>query len=93
MKSTGQPVRVRDRMTRTVATTHPEVPVMAARDLMKKRGLRHLPVVDQRERLVGIVTDRDLRQVVFAPALRARLRLQSPGAVPLPGPDDSPRRP
>jgi CBS-domain-containing membrane protein len=46
---------------------------MAARELMKKRGLRHLPVVDPRGRLVGIITDRDLRQVVFMPALRARL--------------------
>jgi acetoin utilization protein AcuB len=66
-------MRVRDRMTRTVATTHPEVPVMAARELMQKRRLRHLPVVDQRGRLVGIITDRDLRQVVFMPALRSRL--------------------
>jgi CBS domain-containing protein len=67
VKSRGQTTRVRDRMTRAVATTHPEVPVMAARELMRKRMLRHLPVVDQRGRLVGIITDRDLRQVVFIP--------------------------
>jgi CBS domain-containing protein len=73
VKSTGQPTRVRDRMTRTVATTHPEVPVMAAGELMRKRVLRHLPVVDQRGRLVGIITDRDLRQVIFMPALRDRV--------------------
>jgi acetoin utilization protein AcuB len=73
VKSRGQPTRVRDRMTRTVATTHPEVPVMAARELMRKRVLRHLPVVDQRGRLVGIITDRDLRQVIFMPALRNRV--------------------
>jgi acetoin utilization protein AcuB len=60
-------------MTRLVATTHPEVPVAAAAELMRKRTLRHLPVVDPRGRLVGIVTDRDLRQAVFMPALRERL--------------------
>jgi acetoin utilization protein AcuB len=73
VKSRGQPSRVRDRMSRVVATTHPEVPVMAARELMRKRALRHLPVVDRRGRLVGIVTDRDLRQAVFLPALRGRV--------------------
>jgi CBS domain-containing protein len=31
--------------------------------LMRERGIRHLPVVDGAGRLVGIVTDRDLRQV------------------------------
>jgi CBS domain-containing protein len=72
VKSTAPLTRVRDRMTRVVATTHSEVPVMAAREVMRKRALRHLPVVDQRGRLVGIVTDRDLRQVVFAPTLRDR---------------------
>jgi acetoin utilization protein AcuB len=41
---------------------------------MRKRALRHLPVVDPRGRLVGIITDRDLRQVVFMPALRNRVR-------------------
>jgi CBS domain-containing protein len=74
MRSPGLPMRVRDRMTRPVATVHPEAPVTSAADLMRRRLLRHLPVVDRRERLVGIVTDRDLRQVVFRPALRDRLR-------------------
>src|SRR5262245_25600382 len=60
-------------MPRTVVPTHPEIPVMAAREVMQKRGLRHLPVVDRRGRLVGIITDRDLRQVVFMPALRGRM--------------------
>jgi acetoin utilization protein AcuB len=60
-------------MARLVATVHLEIPVPAAADLMRKRLLRHLPVVDRRGRLVGIVTDRDLRQVVFMAAVRARL--------------------
>jgi acetoin utilization protein AcuB len=41
--------------------------------LMRLEQLRHLPVVEAGGRLVGIVTDRDLRQVVFDPAMEARL--------------------
>jgi len=33
--------------------------------LMRERGIRHLPVLDADQRLVGIVTDRDLRGVTF----------------------------
>ncbi len=33
--------------------------------VMRERGVRHLPVLDADERLVGIATDRDLRQVLF----------------------------
>jgi acetoin utilization protein AcuB len=41
------------------------VPIAVATDLLRTRKIRHLPVVDGHGRLVGIVTDRDLRQVVF----------------------------
>lgn len=40
--------------------------------LMRCRKIRHLPVVDGHGRLVGIVTDRDLRQVIFDPAILDR---------------------
>ena len=58
-----------------VATIRPEAAVRDAADLMRARKIRHLPVVDASGRLVGIITDRDLRQVVFAPAVQERLRL------------------
>lgn len=29
---------------------------------MKERGIRHMPVIDGKERVVGIVSDRDLRR-------------------------------
>jgi acetoin utilization protein AcuB len=38
---------------------------------MRDRKIRHLPVVDSHGQLVGIVTARDLRQALFAPALDA----------------------
>jgi acetoin utilization protein AcuB len=66
-------IRVGDRMTRSVATVHSDALVSGAVELMRRRRIRHLPVVDRGGRLVGIVTDRDLRQVVFDPAVQARL--------------------
>jgi acetoin utilization protein AcuB len=41
--------------------------------LTKEGRIRHLPVLDGGRRLVGIVTDRDLRQVVLDPRLQERL--------------------
>lgn len=62
---------VRDRMSRHVTTVRPEVKLRAAAALMRDKHLRHLPVVDGVGRLVGIVTARDLRQALFAPAVQA----------------------
>jgi acetoin utilization protein AcuB len=69
-----QSIRVRDRMTRPAVTIHSDTLVSGAVDLMRSRRIRHLPVVNRDKRLVGIVTDRDLRQVVFDPAVQARLQ-------------------
>lgn len=66
-------IRVKDCMSRSAATIHPDALVRGAVDMMKKRRIRHLPVVDREGHLVGIVTDRDLRQVVFDPAVQERL--------------------
>jgi acetoin utilization protein AcuB len=66
-------MRVRDRMSRGVVTVHSDALVRGAIELMRRRRLRHLPVVDREGHLVGIVTDRDLRQVVFDPAIQDRL--------------------
>ena len=66
-------IRVRDCMTRSAVTIHSDALVRGAVDMMRKRKIRHLPVVDRGARLVGIVTDRDLRQVVFDPGSGDRL--------------------
>ncbi len=66
-------LRVRDRMSRGVVTIHSDALVRGAASLMRSRRIRHLPVVDREGRLVGIVTDRDLRQVIFDPAIQERL--------------------
>jgi acetoin utilization protein AcuB len=60
---------VRDWMSRRVTTIRPGARLGDAARLMAARGIRHLPVVEA-GRLVGIVTARDLRQAVFAPAVQ-----------------------
>lgn len=65
-------LRVADCMTRGAATIHSDALASGAADMMRTRRIRHLPVVDRGDGLVGIVTDRDLRQVLFDPAVQAR---------------------
>lgn len=67
-----QPVRVADRMSRGAITIRRDATAETAWNLMTTRRIRHLPVVDADERLVGIVTDRDLRQVPFVPVSAGR---------------------
>jgi CBS domain-containing protein len=42
--------------------------VARARELMEDRRIRHLPVVDERGVVVGLVTERDVRSLLAAPA-------------------------
>ncbi len=43
-------------------TISPDMTFFDARNLVHEKGVRHLPVLDKNERLVGIVTDRDIRE-------------------------------
>ncbi|PIV23630.1 MAG: hypothetical protein COS40_03655 [Deltaproteobacteria bacterium CG03_land_8_20_14_0_80_45_14] len=43
-------------------TINPEASFFEARNLIHEKGVRHLPVVDKNNVLVGIVTDRDIRE-------------------------------
>jgi acetoin utilization protein AcuB len=60
-------MRVRDLMTGGVATIGQADSCHEAVNRMVRRKIRHLPVVDEDGRLVGVVTDRDLRHHLFAP--------------------------
>ena len=66
------PIAVATWMESPVVTVRPDARVEDAAALMRRRRIRHLPVVDAGGRLVGIVTDRDLRQVLFDPAILDR---------------------
>jgi acetoin utilization protein AcuB len=58
--------RVRDIMSQPAVTIAPEAPLGAALAAMRQHEIRHLPVVEPDGRLIGIVTDRDLRQATLA---------------------------
>ncbi|HOI95771.1 MAG TPA: CBS and ACT domain-containing protein [Syntrophobacter fumaroxidans] len=49
-------------------TITPETSVFKAREMMDNHRISHLPVTDGKAHLVGLVTDRDLRQVWASPA-------------------------
>lgn len=70
MMAQTRSMSVRDRMSRRVTTVRPEAHLSEAAKLMRARKIRHLPVVDRAGRLVGMVTARDLRQVLFAPIVQ-----------------------
>jgi acetoin utilization protein AcuB len=53
-------MRVRDWMSPDPVTVSPSTTVAEARGLLRYYGIRHLPVVD-RGRVVGMVSDRDVR--------------------------------
>ena len=51
-------------MTRNVVTIDKDADISQAQEKMSKHLFRHLPVVDENNRLIGIVTDRDIRSVL-----------------------------
>lgn len=53
-------LRVRDLMTEDVATLNEDDNLASLYDLMDRKHIRHVPIVDEEEALVGIVSDRDL---------------------------------
>jgi acetoin utilization protein AcuB len=55
-------MQVADYMHTTPLTARPEELVRAASQRMRGNNIRHLPVVTEEGTLVGIITDRDLRQ-------------------------------
>jgi len=51
-------------MTQNVVTIEKEADIIEAARKMKRHGFRHLPVVETDHRLIGIVTDRDIRSAL-----------------------------
>ena len=48
-------------MSKPVVGIRPHTPLSEIRELLQSRRFRHLPVLDEQNKLVGMVTDRDLR--------------------------------
>jgi len=53
---------MREKIQKNPVTIGPEASFYEARNLIHEKGIRHLPVVDKKNSLVGIVTDRDIRE-------------------------------
>ena len=53
---------MREKINRNPVTIGPEASFYEARALIHDKGIRHLPVVDKNNQLLGIVTDRDIRE-------------------------------
>ena len=55
-------MRVSQYMTAKVITARPEDGSRQTYFRMREHGIRHMPVVDDQHRLVGLISDRDLRR-------------------------------
>lgn len=86
-------MQVKDAMTRHVTSVAPTTSVLAALRLLRRDDIRHLPVVDEDQALVGIVSDRDLTPAArSAPSSNTRGRVvrqlmssPTPAVSPPPG--------
>jgi len=54
----------REYMAKCTFAIHPEEDIFGAIDIMVYRGLPAIPVVDEQDRLVGILTDKDCLRIV-----------------------------
>jgi acetoin utilization protein AcuB len=53
---------IKEKMQKNPITISPEASFYEARAIIRDKGIRHLPVVDKKNHLVGLVTDRDIRE-------------------------------
>lgn len=48
--------------TKSVITLKATDTMLHASKLLREKGIRHLPVVDEQHRLIGVITDRDIKR-------------------------------
>jgi CBS domain-containing protein len=77
-------MRAKDIMTTPVVTVRSRTPAKDAAQLLVTRGYTALPVVDDDDRLLGIVTEADLLLDRFAPDPRALIHDERPVAAAVP---------
>lgn len=65
---------IREKIRRNPVIIRPDASFFEAQDYLHVKGIRHLAVVDKNDRLVGIVTDRDIREA--APSNATSLSIQ-----------------
>ncbi|MDI7259624.1 MAG: CBS and ACT domain-containing protein [Thermodesulfobacteriota bacterium] len=65
---------MKEKIRKNPITISPDANFFEARNLIHEKGVRHLPVVDKDNHLLGIVTDRDIREA--APSDATLLSIQ-----------------
>jgi len=53
---------IKDWMTKNVITVTPDTSMLKASKILKDKNIRRLPVVDEAGKLIGMVTDRDIKE-------------------------------
>lgn len=56
------------KMTTDLITVTPNTSIIKARDLLREHNIKQVPVIDKKGGLVGILTDRDIKQAWASPA-------------------------
>jgi CBS domain-containing protein len=87
----GKDVTVADIMTTALLTVSPEEPIESVEFAMKMANVRHVPVVGPHNRLVGVISDRDILRASSGPASRPIAEIMS-RKVRTVGPDDLARQ-
>jgi len=64
---------VSERMSTDLITAVPEMKIGQAHDLMKERRIRHLPIIDETGKLIGMVSDRDMRSAMPSKLLNGEI--------------------
>lgn len=61
---------VSGRMSKDLITAGPDITIFEAKKIMTEKNIRHLPVIDAAGKLIGIVTDRDVRDAMPSTLLK-----------------------
>ena len=56
------------KMSTDLVTVTPDTPIIKARDLLQEKNIKQLLVVDEENTLIGVLTDRDIKQAWASPA-------------------------
>lgn len=57
-------MHVEDIMKRNVITLPPTASIHEALSLLRQHHIRHIPIIDKENHLVGIISDRDIRDAL-----------------------------
>jgi acetoin utilization protein AcuB len=61
---------VSERMSKDLITAGPDTTILEVKKIMTEKAIRHLPIVDAVGKLVGIVSDRDIRSAMPSTLLK-----------------------